>query len=987
MTMILNMGVETRVNTYTTSNQIAPETTALNGGGYIVTWASNGQDGSGYGIYAQRYDALGHKAGGEFRVNTTVYLDQTSQHVTGLDDGGFVITWDSSQNGSDADIYAQRYDASGVKVGGEVRINTTTSGSQYDPAVTGLTDGGMVITWTTMDASFNHVIMSQRYDASGMAVGGEVLVNAFANVDHVGSETTALRDGGYVVTWQSQGQDDGGSSAGIYGRQFDAGGGVVGAEFLVNTTVSGDQSFANVTALGDGGYIVVWEDNFQDGSGYGIFSQRYNASGVAQGGETLVNATTLGNQQHPAVASLSDGGYVVVWNSENIDGSGSAIVGQVYDDQGDPLGGEFQINNYTAGNQYLPTVTSLSGGGFTVSWQSGQDGDGSGIYSKTFSAATSLSGTQILYGTADSDVLDGGSGADHMYGGMGDDTYVVNSAGDTISETVDGGIDLVQSSVSITLGANVENLTMTGSGNTTGDGNELNNTIFGNIGYNTLNGHAGDDTIDGGAGDDTISGGDGTDELYGGDGWDVISGDAGDDDINGGAGNDQLYGGTGDDTLDAGSGNDQVFGEDGNDTLIGGAGSDSMNGGAGNDKIYGGDQDDFIFASTGLDRVYGDGGTDTYDASSLGIAATIDLLHGKVTQGAGNITYLDSIENATGGGLDDTIFGSNGNNVLDGGAGADKLSGGLGDDTYIVDNIGDKVVESADATSGGTDEVLSSVSFILPTYVENLTLTGSANIDGTGNAQDNIITGNSGNNVLDGKAGNDTLIGGAGDDTYVVDVVTDVIVETPGQGTDTVKAAFSYVLGDNLENLTLTATANVNGTGNAANNTVIGNAGNNILDGGAGADIMTGGLGDDTYIVDNVGDVVNDYSGGGNDTILSSVSYTLSGRYVETLQLTGTGNINAIGNSQDNKFISNNGNNSLSGGTGADTFVFLLGSHADIITDFKATENDTIDVSAYHALAHTVTQSGTSVIIDFGSGNTVTVLKTTIADVNAHTIF
>ena len=353
----------------------------------------------------------------------------------------------------------------------------------------------------------------------------------------------------------------------------------------------------------------------------------------------------------------------------------------------------------------------------------------------------------------------------------------------------------------------------------------------------------------------------------------------------------------------------------------------------------------------------------------------------------GFATYLDGFENVVGTAFADSIAGTSGDNVINGGAGADLMSGGLGDDTYYVDDIGDKVAESSDALLGGVDLVISSVTFTLGSYIENLTLSGTIDIAGNGNSLDNVITGNGGNNILDGKTGNDTLIGGLGDDTYVVDVAGDTIIELAGQGTDTVKAAFGYVLSDNLENLVLTGTNNINGIGNAGANSITGNAGNNILDSGAGADIMAGGLGDDTYIVDNVGDVVIDFNGAGNDIILSSVTYGLNGRYVETLQLTGSANINASGNNQNNILIGNTGNNSLSGGTGADTFVFQLASHADIITDFKSVEGDSIDATAYHAVAHTLTLSGTSVIIDFGSGNTVTVLHATVADVTAHTLF
>ncbi|BAY15674.1 hypothetical protein NIES2109_30130 [Nostoc sp. HK-01] len=202
------------------------------------------------------------------------------------------------------------------------------------------------------------------------------------------------------------------------------------------------------------------------------------------------------------------------------------------------------------------------------------------------------------------------------------------------------------------------------------------------------------------------------------------------------------------------------------------------------------------------------------------------------------------------------INGGTGNDRLNGGAGIDTLSGGLGDDSYIVDTTTDTIIENPGA---GVDTVSSSVTFSLAALpnIENLTLTGTSAINGTGNAANNIITGNSGNNTLSAGAGNDrlngvggidTLSGGLGNDTYIVDTTTDTIIENPGAGVDTVSSSVTFSLAalPNIENLTLTGTAAINGTGNAANNIITGNSGNNILNGGAGNDRLVGGVGIDT---------------------------------------------------------------------------------------------------------------------------------------------
>jgi Ca2+-binding RTX toxin-like protein len=261
------------------------------------------------------------------------------------------------------------------------------------------------------------------------------------------------------------------------------------------------------------------------------------------------------------------------------------------------------------------------------------------------------------------------------------------------------------------------------------------------------------------------------------------------------------------------------------------------------------------------------------------------------------------------------------------------MSGGEGDDTYVVENTGDRVIENP---GQGTDTVQSSITYTLGSNLENLTLTGTSAINGTGNELNNVLIGNSASNTLTGGSGDDTLnggsgadklIGGLGNDTYIVDNTKDVVTEALNEGTDTVQSSITYTLGQNVENLTLTGTSAINGTGNTLNNVLTGNSGANILtgyagddtlNGGAGADKLIGGLGNDTYVVDNTGDIVTEALNEGTDTVQSSITYTL-GANVENLVLTGTSAINGTGNTLSNVLTGNSGANVLSGGSGNDT--------------------------------------------------------------------
>jgi Ca2+-binding RTX toxin-like protein len=413
----------------------------------------------------------------------------------------------------------------------------------------------------------------------------------------------------------------------------------------------------------------------------------------------------------------------------------------------------------------------------------------------------------------------------------------------------------------------------------------------------------------------------------------------------------KISGDAADNNITAGVGNDYFSGSRGSDTLNGGAGLDTVDYAASQEAVtvdlisgfgYGGDAEGDRLAN--IEKFIGSSqATDTLSFQGTNQDASINLSTGSAN--VPGVIAFSGFENVIGGSGNDRMIGDGkanklegglGNDTLVGGTGADTLLGGAGDDLYEVDDIKDVVAEAKDE---GIDTVEASISHGLGEYFEHLKLTGSSNIDGTGNGQANTLTGNSGNNRLDGGVGADTMIGGLGDDTYVVDNANDFVTELANQGNDTVEAFVNnHTLSDNVENLILKGEATV-GTGNdlantitannlgntlnggKGNDTLIGGEGNDLLDGGTNADSMSGGKGNDTYIVDwfsaTTRDQVTELDDGGIDTVLSSVEYTL-GDNVENLFLTGLGNISGFGNELDNEIIGNSGNNTLIGGKGAD---------------------------------------------------------------------
>lgn len=373
MTTVVKIGTEFQVNSQTAGSQWYPSITGLTNGGFVVTWqdglagytsgSSTLGDASGSAVKAQLYAADGSKVGGEFLVNTQTNGSQASPVVTGLSNGGFVVSW-QDQNSTSGDIKAQIYGANGAQVGGEFLINSVTANNQNTPAITGLPNGGFVVAWTNQ-GSVAPDIKAQVYDANGAKVGSEFLVNsASANFDQERASIATLSNGDFVVTWN----DFRTGNWEVRGQVFHPGASgatKVGSEFTVDTAYYNNRMVAGVTGLANGNFVISFEDTSGE-----VRAQVFTAGGNKVGSEFQVNTQTGGNQGFSSITALTGGGFVVTWSDEGTaDGSGSGIKAQVYDAAGNKIGGEYIVNSQTNSYQYYPTVSALANGGFVISWQ------------------------------------------------------------------------------------------------------------------------------------------------------------------------------------------------------------------------------------------------------------------------------------------------------------------------------------------------------------------------------------------------------------------------------------------------------------------------------------------------------------------------------------------------------------------------------------------------------------------------------------------
>ena len=378
-------GAEFQVNETTTGLQDAPVIAGDASGNFVVAWTDLDQDGDSYGVVGRRFDASGAALGPEFRVNTYTTSAQALPSVAADASGRFVVTWLSvGQDGSYWGIFAQRYDATGAELGEEFRVNTYTLGFQDTPAVASDPDGDFVVVWSGQlrDGS-SYAVLGQRYDATGVPRGAEFVVNSYTTGSQGDPAVAFDASGNFVVVWSSRYQD--GSGQGVFGQRFDASGARRGGEFRVNTFTTGSQYTPVVTSDPAGRFVVAWSSVGEDGSNAGVFARRYDTAGAAVGDPFRVNSHTTGHQRQPSLASDADGDFIVTWHSVGQDGSGAGIFARRYDREGTPLGAEFQVNSFTTSDQIYGAVASAPEGDFVVAWSSlGQDGDATGVFAQRF---------------------------------------------------------------------------------------------------------------------------------------------------------------------------------------------------------------------------------------------------------------------------------------------------------------------------------------------------------------------------------------------------------------------------------------------------------------------------------------------------------------------------------------------------------------------------------------------------------------------------
>ncbi len=786
-------GPERLVNTTTINGQQSSHVAVLANGTFVVVWEDD--SGAHTAIRAQRFDAAGNPLGGEIAIATSTGNDQVLPSVTALADGGFYVTW-TQLVGPDNYIFGSVYDAGGAFIRPQTVVFAFGQDTNSEAARLGT---GSAVVWEDPDANN---IDFRVFDAAGN--GSAVLVANATGVGFAPSLATSPNQTTLAIAWVDQGLS-------IQGRLFDAAGNQFAPQFRIDAPASSLGVFdPHVTWLNNDQFVVVWrQSNSFNAAGNEIIARIFDgqtATPVALTGNIAVNSTIFESQQNPTLTALPNGGFVVAW--EDISGIGVdsdfAIRLQAFDGAGNKIGGEIVVNTTTTGEQFQPSISALPDSRVVVTWtdQSQTGGDTSSaairmqIIDPRDGIVTGTPASETLYGhDLVNDEISAGSGNDILFGLRGDDALYGGDGNDVLNggigaDMMYGGLGNDSYYVDNVDDVVTENL------------HEGTDTVYASVNY----------ALQVGQEVEFLRANAGATGL-------VLTGNELNDYIVGLGGNDTLNGNDGNDALAGGAGNDMLNGGNGNDVLNGQAGADLMSGGAGNDTYYVDNAVDKVFEAVG-------GGSDTVfayvnyalqagqeveflraNAGATGLtltgnefANTIVGLTGNdaLNGGDGNDTLNggDGNDALAGGNGNDTINGGNGDDISNGQAGADLMSGGAGNDTYYVDNAVDKVFE---AVGGGSDTVFAYVNYALQAGQEVEALRGFAGATGlilTGNEFNNLLVGLTGDDTLNGGNGNDTLNGGNGND--VLNGMFGIDLMAGGAGNDTFAWNAPTEGGDNI---------------------------------------------------------------------------------------------------------------------------------------------------------------------------------------------
>ena len=715
-------------------------------------------------------------------VNTTTTGTQNEPDIAQLANGNILVTWTSYSDAGigspdGAEVLGQLFDPMGARIGTEFVINAaSTAEDERDSDIVALPGGGFIVIYHADDfeAVGGSNIVLEEFSATGAPVSEIATVvqdtglGAFPN--YANPRGAAASDTSVLIVYE---KSTGLGASGIFGKIYNPATNSYSSEI---TVISGEgNTSAEVTVLSNGNYAIV--ANRSDTAGGGdnsLIFRVLSSTGSNVVLQTVVAGTATNGaiDTEVAITALTGGGFVLAWSS--IDGADTDVLYKVYSNAGAEVASGVAGSISATDDNNEAAVTALADGSFVIVY----DDDVNDTVHATHFSATGVSLGDFVFGV---------TGTELSVTGLGDGRFGVTylaEGGEVQMEILDTR-DAVNPTGAYAPGqwqvGTVGNDLFTAAANVaTIHGHTGNDTITDGTGANTIFGDAGNDRIN-------VTGTIDTDAYYGGTGNDTINWAANTDGngsvfnltlgtavfgvstevmtgfehLIGTAGNDTITGTTAANSLTGGAGNDTIDGGSGNDVLDGGTGNDSLTGGLGNDLIKVDSATDIVIEGTGQ-------GTNDWVAASVSfVLAADDNIEKLSTTSSAGLTAI----NLKGNVLAQSIIGNAGANTLnDGGGAADTLTGGLGNDTYIVGNAGAIIVEG---TSQGTaDWVAASVSFVLAAddNIERLSTTSSAGLTAinlTGNALAQTITGNAGANHIDGKGGSDTLSGGAGADVFV----------------------------------------------------------------------------------------------------------------------------------------------------------------------------------------------------------------------------